>query len=263
MINNVAKLLSIIFIFQLTSAFGASHDPEKIIALMPQSKYTLIEGIELAEKVSGIAVSAKFEVDNGKLMLSVYTVPEGLSVEPENATLTEVSWDATKETNNPTIKIFTDKEHIARAAAQMTLLKLSKFSLNEIINKVITQTGLNPIDVRNPAVVEHAAIAEVVVFNTNSKNYHLMLFDMAEGSIKEKKDDTTGCKLDPYEFMKKLLDEEKLGDYGSGWFNRKIEINDILSFEYGYWSGECSYTSSYNCNTGEHIKTDFKYCWTP
>ena len=43
---------------------------------------SLLEGIQYAERAGGVATSAKLEVEDGKLMLSVYLVPEGLAVEP-------------------------------------------------------------------------------------------------------------------------------------------------------------------------------------
>lgn len=85
-------ILSTLFgLLAVNSAFAADHDPNSIIPLLKDSKVSLLEGIEYSEKISGIATSAKFEVDGGKLMLSIYTIPEGLNVEPEKASLTELS----------------------------------------------------------------------------------------------------------------------------------------------------------------------------
>lgn len=146
-----------------TQAFAADHDPKNIIPLLKTAKMTLLEGIEYSEKTSGVATSAKFEVDNGKLMLSVYTIPEGFGVEPEKATLTEISGSADDDLTKLTAEVFADREHIARATVHMTLFQLSKLSLKEVIERALNEQCGTPIDVRNPIVRNHRPVADVII----------------------------------------------------------------------------------------------------
>lgn len=83
--------------------------------------------------------SAKYEVEDGKLMLSIYTVPEGLKGEPEKATLTEMSGKASAGTAGLKAEVFTDKEHIARATVHMTHFQLSKLSLKNVIRLALAR----------------------------------------------------------------------------------------------------------------------------
>ena len=141
-------LMGLILRASFSRSFAGDHDPKSIIPLLKTSKVSLLDGIAFAEKTSGVVTSAKYEVENGALMLSVYTVPEGLGGEPETATLTEV---------------FADKEHIARASVHMTLFKLSKANIKQVIALALRRVPGTPIDIRNPRVANHRAVAEVVI----------------------------------------------------------------------------------------------------
>jgi hypothetical protein len=165
-------------------AFAGNHDPAAIIALMPGAKISLLEGIERAEAASGVAVSAKFEVgDDGKLALSVYTVPEGLNVEPEAATLSELSYDPTVENSQPGVEVFADKEHLARSAAHMTIFRISRLSLSGAIQKAVWLSGGTPIDVRNPSVVQKRPVASVILFDAQRGAYTVNV-DLLSGLAK-------------------------------------------------------------------------------
>lgn len=159
--NLVAAILSLL---ALNPAFAGNHDPAAIAKLLKGATITLLAGIDQAEKASGPATSAKFEIsDSGKLELSVYTIPEGLGVEPEKATLTELGGDATMSPFKFAPEVFKDKEHIARASVHMTLFQLSKFSLRQIVEHAVKLKAGTPIDVRNPMVRNHRPVADVVI----------------------------------------------------------------------------------------------------
>ena len=83
--KKISLAVLVLSAFCFTKTFAGDHDPKVIIPLLKHAKMSLLEGIEYAEKKSGVTTSAKFEVEGGKLMLSIYTVPEGLAVEPEAA----------------------------------------------------------------------------------------------------------------------------------------------------------------------------------
>ena len=56
------------FIASAGTALAGNHDPAAIIRLLGDAKLTLVEGVALAEKTYGPAISAKYEVgDDGKL----------------------------------------------------------------------------------------------------------------------------------------------------------------------------------------------------
>jgi hypothetical protein len=170
--------------FSLTALAG-NHDPKAIVPLLANSKLTLIQGIKIAEQNSGPAVSAKFEVgDDGALALSVYNIPEGLQVEPEKATLSEVSMDPTQASPKLAVEVFADKEHIARAAAHMTLLKQSKISLVSLLEMTAMKTEATPIDIRNPTVVNNKPVADVVMFDKNLRPFTVNI-DLLTGAIEQ------------------------------------------------------------------------------
>ena len=162
-------------------AFAGNHDPKAIVSLLKDSKISLLQGIDQAEKTSGPTTSAKFEVgDDGKLALSVYTVPEGFSAEPEKTTLTELSGDPTVTPYAPKPEEFADKEHIARASVHMTLFQLSKFTLKQVIQKSLWRVSGQPIDVRNPMMRNKRPVADVVIAGKNGENY-LVTVDLLNG----------------------------------------------------------------------------------
>jgi hypothetical protein len=137
-----------------SGVFAGNHDPKVIIPLLKDSKMTLVEGIEYAEKVSGIATSVKFEVVGGKLVLSVYTISEDLDIEAEKATLTELSGLVTESPF---------QSHIARASVHMTLFQPSSLTFIEGLNRVVALRGGIPFDVCNPIVRNRRPVAVVVI----------------------------------------------------------------------------------------------------
>jgi hypothetical protein len=162
--------------------FAGNHDPKAIIPLLEDAKISLKDGIAYAEKISGPATSAKFEVEDGKLMISIYTIPEGLTVEPEKATLSELSGDAHDEVSKLGTEVFTDKEHIARASVHMTLFQLSKLTLTQVIDKALEFSPGTVIDVRNPMVRSHSAIADVIIVTADSK-VNTVTVDLLSGKM--------------------------------------------------------------------------------
>jgi hypothetical protein len=96
---------------------------------LPESKHTLVEAIRQAEKTIGAPISAKFEFEDDKLWLSVYTAKGGKVPDPEHNTLMELRGEPSGAQWQPATEVFQDKEHIARSAAQLTLIQLSGSSL--------------------------------------------------------------------------------------------------------------------------------------
>lgn len=179
-------LLVLALSLPFTSAFAGDHNPDSIIPLLKDSKTSLLEAISYAESTSGPATSAKFEVKDGKLMVSVYTVPEGLGVEPEMATLTELSGDTAEGTQGLKVEVFADKEHIARASVHMTLFQLSHLNLKEVLQLALKHQPGAVIDVRNPMVRNKRPVADVVIAGSNQRAVTVTV-DLLNGKTKVQK----------------------------------------------------------------------------
>ena len=110
-------------------------DLAALLALLPNSKLGLADGLKLATKGAEAPISAKFELDDSKkLSLSVYTAEKGLVLEPEDNVLKELSGSPEQNAWSPEIEVFKDKRHLTRASGQLVLVSLSPRSLLEIVN---------------------------------------------------------------------------------------------------------------------------------
>ena len=125
----------------LIARAGGGADAETIQHL-PQSKHTLLDGIQQAEQANGAAISAKFEFEDGKFWLSVYTAKDGRTRDAEHNTLLELKGEPNGSTWRPDTEVFADKAHLTRAATQLTLMQLTKMSLADVVKKAASgQTG--------------------------------------------------------------------------------------------------------------------------
>jgi hypothetical protein len=116
-------------------AFGAGSADADTVSRLGQSKHTLVEGIRQAAKTQGAPVSAKFEFEDGKFWLSVYTAKAGIGADAEHNTLLELKGEPNAATWNPNIEVFEDKKHLTRSAMQLTLLQQSKLDLAALVEK--------------------------------------------------------------------------------------------------------------------------------
>lgn len=108
-----------------------------LVAALAKSKLTLTDGIRQATKAGGVAISAKFEFDDaGKLSLSIYTAEKGLNSDAEHNVLKELSGSPEQEKWNPETEVFKDVPHVARSSEQLTLMRLSRLTLVDILAKV-------------------------------------------------------------------------------------------------------------------------------
>src|SRR5262249_12476146 len=82
---------------------------------------------------------AKYEMEDGKLMLSVYTSAKGFGTAAEDNSFNEYGGEATMAAWAPKKEGFTDLKHIARSAQYHTLLSMAKMTLPALIQKASAQ----------------------------------------------------------------------------------------------------------------------------
>src|SRR2546423_13140093 len=69
--------------WQPARAEGNSKELQAVAQALGKSKVSLLAGIRQASQGSAKAISAKFELEDGELSLSVYTAEKGLAVAAE------------------------------------------------------------------------------------------------------------------------------------------------------------------------------------
>jgi hypothetical protein len=148
--------------WQPASAEENSKELQAVAQALGKSKLSLIEGIRQASHGSAAAISAKFELEGGKLSLSVYTAEKGLSVAAEQNVLQELSGNPEQDKWTPVVEIFKDVPHIARSAEQLTLMSLGRKSLTAIIAEV-QKTHTGTVFSITPAIKNHRVVAVVLV----------------------------------------------------------------------------------------------------
>jgi len=179
---NLNRLFIAVFVIlfgALTSQDGvkAQHhekDEGALLSRLKDSKHSLVDGIRQAEKANGPAISAKFEMKGDTLMLSVYTAKEGLSKDAEHNVLMELIGDASKAEWEPETEVFEDKPHIARSAMHLTVLQLTKLTLEDIVKKASAKQRGTVYSVI-PAVRDGKPIFDVIVASPDGKSVHLGL----------------------------------------------------------------------------------------
>jgi len=149
-----------------------------LLAMLPQSKLTLADGIkQAAAKAPETAISAKFELDDHKqLSLSVYTAAKGLETDAEHNVLKELAGSPEEKKWSPEVEVFADAAHLKRSAAQLALMALSPHALLEIIAKAGKEQPGTVFSIT--PVVEHRQPQFVVLVAAQGKvvavRYHLM-----------------------------------------------------------------------------------------
>src|SRR5262245_43765082 len=112
-----------------------AQEKAALLQALPNSKHTLLEGIQQLSKAPATPISAKFEFEHGKLSLSVYTAGKGLDADAEHNVLQEHAGSPEGSEWKPAVEVFEDNAHVARSAQQQTLMALSRSSLAEVVKK--------------------------------------------------------------------------------------------------------------------------------
>jgi hypothetical protein len=131
-----AAVLGVLGVGGLRPVGAADKDDyAKLLPVLSRSKITLAEGIkQAAAKTPEAAISAKFELEEGKLSLSVYTAEKGLGNDAEHNVLKELA-GSPEAGWKPGVEVFKDVPHVSRASQQLALMSLTKFSLLDILQK--------------------------------------------------------------------------------------------------------------------------------
>ena len=124
----------------LGSSFAAwpEEADQALIKAISGAKITLAQGIAQVAKGTEVPTEAKYEMEDGKLMLAVYTSAKGFDTAAEDNSFNEYGGEATSSTWVPNKEVFTDLKHIARSAQYHTLLSMTKMTIPEIVQKAST-----------------------------------------------------------------------------------------------------------------------------
>jgi hypothetical protein len=116
------------------NAFSADDEDasqEALIKLMDSSKIKLQQGLAASEQ-QGMPISAKFEVDDGKLQLSVYTAKEGKFFE---VLINHVTGKVLKA------EPITEGDDLTAAKEQNEAMANAKTSLQAAVDKTMAQSA--------------------------------------------------------------------------------------------------------------------------
>jgi hypothetical protein len=119
----------------IASRSQAEDGESAVLARLPSSKHTLGEALQAVSAEGSVPISAKLELEDGKLWLSVYGAKAGLNKCAEKNELFELKGDATSAQWLPQREVFQDKEHLTRASAQLTLMQTTPLTLETAIAK--------------------------------------------------------------------------------------------------------------------------------
>jgi hypothetical protein len=118
-----------------TMAARAEDADQALIKALAGAKITLLQGIAQVAKGPEVPTEAKYEMDKGKLALTVYTSSKGFDTAAEDNSFNEYGGDATAAAWKPDKEVFADLKHIARSAQYHTLLSMTKMTIPAIIQK--------------------------------------------------------------------------------------------------------------------------------
>jgi hypothetical protein len=74
-------------------AWSDDADQTALLKALPGAKVTLEQGIAQVAKGSEVPTEAKYEMEDGKLMLSIYTSPNGFTTAAEDNSFNEYGGD--------------------------------------------------------------------------------------------------------------------------------------------------------------------------
>lgn len=135
----LATAVALITLAGSVAARSAEGGDEALLKALPGAKITLLQGIAQVAKGAEVPTEAKYEMDKGKLALTVYTSSKGFDTAAEDNGFNEYGGDATGASWKPDKEVFADLKHIARSAQYHTLLSMTKVTIPAIIQKASGQ----------------------------------------------------------------------------------------------------------------------------
>jgi hypothetical protein len=147
-----------------------------LIKAVGGAKISLQQGIAQVAKGTEVPTEAKYEMDDGKLMLSVYTSAKGFDTPAEDNSFNEYGGDASAATWTPKKEVFADLKHIARSAQYHTLLSMTKMTIPAILQKASARGTVFSVKekVRNGKPVFEVMTAQ-------GNNVKVTLYDLVTG----------------------------------------------------------------------------------
>jgi hypothetical protein len=142
------------------NAIFADDDDDKgqeaLIKLLGTSKINLQQGLAAASEQQGQPISAKFEVDEGKLQLSVYTAKDGK--------FSEVLVDYT---NGKVMKAepITEGDDLAAAKSQSAAMAKAKTTLKEAVDKAAAQSASARVVSAVPSLKDGHPVTSIVLLD--------------------------------------------------------------------------------------------------
>jgi len=154
----VLGLAALVGFFDHNAIFANDDDDDgqkALIKLLDTAKINLQQGLAAGEQ-QGQPISAKFEVDEGKLQLSVYTVKEGK--------FSEVLVDYT---NGKVIKAepITEGDDLAAASSQSVAMTDAKTTLKEAVDKAVTPSANLRVVSATPSLRNGHPVASIVLLD--------------------------------------------------------------------------------------------------
>jgi len=149
-------LIALVTLADQSAVFANDDEGQKaLIKLMDAAKIDLQRGLTASEQ-SGVPISAKFEVDEGKLQLSVYTVKQGKFFE---VLVDHVTGQVLK------VEPITDAEDLAAANSQMTAMTKAKTTLKEAVDKAAAQSAKARVLSAVPGLKDGPPVVSVVLLD--------------------------------------------------------------------------------------------------
>src|SRR6266853_1846836 len=140
--TGILKLATAVGLMTLAGTFAARSaegGDQELIKALAGAKISLQQGITQVAKGTEVATEAKYEMDKGKLALTVYTSSKGFDTAAEDNAFNEYGGDATGAAWTPDKELFADLKHIARSAQYHTLLSMTKVTIPASIQKASAQ----------------------------------------------------------------------------------------------------------------------------
>jgi hypothetical protein len=140
------------------SADGEDEAQEQLIKVLDAAKVNLQQGLAAGEQ-EGRPISAKFEVNDGKLQLSVYTAKDGKFSE---VLVDYVTGNVLK------VEPISGGDDLTAAREQSTAMANAKIALKTAVDKTIAQSAKNVRAVRVvPSLKDGHPVASIDILNYN------------------------------------------------------------------------------------------------